>query len=195
MPKHNKRNRQPKKKRSPGIQSQALQLNKQLREVDMYVIDYIQGGIPDTANSAFDLYTQINTTTDYTNLVVTYGELAWMAVSFTFVPFLRNSALSTDYATGCFGVRQGIFDVTVSTKSVLNVARLPGSIDITNRNNWIYNTPIVHNEYFSATDTNTAQSEVPKVNYYFGLQNAATTNTALGFLHVRLSVKAKSKIE
>jgi len=170
------------------------QINRQLYEKDFQVID---GAIslPDGANTGFDLYTSINGVTDYTNLVVSYGEFQWIAVEFRYMPYFRYSAVVTDYAIGAFGVREGTFDVTVTAKSETAVLQLPGSFLVTNKDPFSYNTEIVHKTPISTSDTNTAQSEVPKVNFYVGYGTAATTNTGLGVLHVRLLVKAFSKKE
>jgi len=170
------------------------ELYKQLYEKDLQVIDtYINPN--DSALIAYDLYSVINTATDYSNVQTSYGEMKWIAVEFTYMPYFRYSATATDYAVGFFGTRQGVFDTTVSTKTAIQTAQLPGSKLITNKDPWKFKVPIVHNKPVSTTDTNTAQSEVPKVNFYFGWVTASTTNESAGLLHIKLLLNAYSKKE
>lgn len=171
-----------------------IQLNKQLYERDFQVIDAIIAP-NDAANVAFDLYTTLSSVLDYTNMQVTYGEMQWIAAEFNYVPYFQYSDVDTDSAIGCFGVRQGTFDVTVSTKTAGQIIQLPGSQVINNKKFWRFRSQIVHNNWVSTTDTNTAQSEVPKINFYFGYVTPASTNTGLGLLHIKLLMNCKAKKE
>lgn len=171
-----------------------FQLLKQLTEVDYLVVDYAVT-VNEVADVGFDLYTVISASTDYTNLLLTYGEIAYQSVTFSYIPFFTGSALATDYANGIFGFRQGVFDVGVSAKAIASLARTPGSKLIDNKSKWSCTVPIVHNKYFSSSETNTAVSDVPKFNYYFAWYNNASTNTNKGLLLIKLSIKARCKID
>jgi len=180
-------------KRTDYISDRA-QLTRQLYESDLYVIDLVTNP-PDNASGAFDLYSVISATTDYINMAVTYGEMQWLSVDFDYTPFFRYSATATDYSIGVFATRQGTFDTTVTTKSPNATAELPGSFIITNKDPWSFRSPVVHKLPISTSDNNTAQSEVPKYNYYLSWSTPATTNAGLGVLHLRLVMKCFSKKE
>jgi hypothetical protein len=192
-------NRKQQNKRKPrrkqlGRLTGKQELYKQLYEKDLQVIDsYIEPN--DTTNIGYDLYSVINTATDYSNMQTSYGEMRWVAVEFEYMPFFRYSAVVTDYALGYFGVRQGVFDTTVTAKSAIQTTQLPGSFQISNKDPWRYKTPIVHNKPISTSDTNTAQSEMPKVNFYFGYSQETSTNSSAGNLHIKLILYAYSKKE
>jgi hypothetical protein len=187
--------KQQRSRRGQGVSmSNKLQLYKQLYEKDLQVIDTLIEP-NDTTNIGYDLYSVINTATDYSNMQTSYGEMRWVAAEFEYMPFFRYSAVVTDYALGYFGVRQGVFDTTVTAKSALQTVQLPGSFQISNKDPWKYKTPIVHNKPISTSDTNTAQSEMPKVNFYFGYTQDTTTNSSAGNLHIKLVLYAFSKKE
>ncbi len=189
MQKLNRRNfKNKKQKRQPNL------LYKQLTERDMYVIDYLVT-VNETADIGYDLYTQISGSTDYTNLQLSYGEFSFRSVTFQFVPFFCGSALATDYANGVFGTRQGVFDTGVTNKTVAALIRTPGSRLIDNKTKWSMTVPILHSTFFASSETNTATSDVPKLNYYFAWLNNASTNTSKGMLAIRLKIQARSKID
>jgi hypothetical protein len=174
------------------LMNNRYQLTRQLFETDIYLVDYAFAPT-DNASTGYDLYSVISLSTDYSNNALSYGEMSWLAVEFRYMPFLRYSALNTDYAIGAFGTRQGVFDVTVAAKTYQNVIREPGSLLITNKDPFDLKTPITQKRFVSTTDTNTIVSEVPKVNFYFAWSNVASTSTVLGLLHVRLLVKYRAK--
>jgi hypothetical protein len=170
------------------------EINKQLYEQDVQVLDLVVP-ILESADQAYDLDTAISASVDYTNLATSYGEIKYVSVTFRFFPFFSESSLVTDYANGAFGVRQGVFDVGVATRTLAQVIRLPGAKLIDNKSPWTFSTEIVNSNFFPAGMTNTIVSSVPKVNFYFGWFNNASTNTNKGMLHVKLVCKARSKIE
>jgi hypothetical protein len=187
-----KRGRKHKASRKPNNNN--FQLNKQLYECDLQVLDIVVP-ILESADQAYDLDTTISSSVDYTNLTTSYGEIAYISCTFRYFPFFSESALSTDYANGAFGVRQGVFDVAVATRTLAQVIRLPGSKLIDNKRPWTFSTNIVNNKFFIAGMANTLVSAVPKVNFYFGWFNNASTNTNKGMLHIKLVTRARSKIE
>jgi hypothetical protein len=196
MTKNRNKNKRPGGRRNRRGRGRRMggELAKQLYEADVQVMDLVVP-ILESADQAYDLDSTISASVDYTNLATSYGELKYVYVTFRYFPFFSESALSTDYANGAFGVRQGVFDVGVATRTLSQVIRLPGSKLIDNKSPWTFSTPIVNSKYFPAGMTNTIVSEVPKVNFYFGWFNNASTNTNKGMLHIKLSCKARSKIE
>jgi len=167
---------------------------KQLFQVDMYVIDYTLA-LNETADLAADFYTTIFNSVDYTNLLLTFGEVSWQSITFKYEPYFVGSSLVTDFANGVFGIRQGVFDVTVTAKTIASTTRLPGSIQVTNKDKWATSQPVVHNHFFSTSETNTQVSDVPKINYYCNWFNNASTNTSKGLLYIRLVVHARCKVD
>lgn len=185
--KNNKRNRK-------TVNSGVAQLSKQLFEKDLYVLD-IGFSLPDSGNTGYDLFSVIATGTDFTNNALSYGEYSWIAAEFNFMPYFQYSSLITDQAIGAFGTRQGVFDVTVTAKTFLNVLREPGAFLVTNKKPWSFKMPITQRRYISTSETQTITSDVPKVNFYVAYSVLATTNINLGEIHVRALVKYRAKLD
>jgi hypothetical protein len=190
MPRKNKRRSKKQNKQN----NPKNQLYRQLHENDLYVID-LAVAVNETTDIGYDLYTAITASTDYTNLLITYGEIAYQSVTFSYNPFFSGSVLVTDYANGVFGTRQGVYDVGVTAKTIASLIRTPGSLLINNKQAWSRFYPIVHNGFFSSSETNTAVSDVPKFNYYFCWFNNASTNTSKGLLYIKMVVRARCKID
>ncbi len=156
------KNKQNKKKNN----KQMLNMQQQISEEDIHCVDVLIN-LQDAANVAFDQYTLVSASTDYTDLQSKYGMFKYQSCEVRFQPYFQYSSLITDSAVGVFAIRQGVFDVTVTTKTASNVARIPGSFTITNKNSWGIKFPI-SGSYFPSAMTNTAVSNVPKVNLYAG---------------------------
>jgi hypothetical protein len=167
---------------------------KQLKQDDTYVMD-TAFALTDNTNAGYDLYTVFSSALDYTNNIATYGEMKWLSVSFEFIPFFPSTTVSTDYAIGAFGTRQGLFDITVTSKTYVNVFREPGSFGISNKEKWKCTVPIIGCPYLSSSMTNTIVSDIPKFNFYVGWLSAAATATSAGLLHVSLLAKFRCKID
>jgi hypothetical protein len=166
-----------------------------LNEVDKYEVEYSIAAI-DSADIGYDLYSVVLANAlGYANLLPSYGELRLHSVSFQYVPYFAHSTLITDSSIGAFGVRQGVFDVTVATKTAANVLRLPGSLMVTNKERWNFTTMLVNSPYFTNTTTNLVTTIMPKVNFYFGWFTPSTTNSSAGRLLIRVYIHAKSKID
>jgi hypothetical protein len=182
------------KKKKNRNKKNGFTLTRQLSDVEYRVVDtYLD--VSDAANNAFDLFSIFAATTDYTDLFASFGALKWVSYEFKCTPFFHNSTLITDFAVGAHGVRQGVYDVGVTIKSISGVLQLPGSIGITNKTFWQGSVPINNSRFFPARDTNTADSLVPKVNVYFGYKVLATTNTNKSLYQMRLKLLCKCKIE
>jgi hypothetical protein len=186
----NKRNNKRKQKTSKI----SNQVQRQLFDADFYVVD-VRFSLSDVSDIGFDLYTQVAAATDYTNIQLSYGELRFISLQLDYKPFFQYSAVSTDYAIGAFSIRQGIFDTTVTAKTVSNVLREPGSILITNKSPFTMKQQITNSKWFPSAMTNTSVSEIPKVNFYAGWQTVCSTNTGLGQMHLRLCLQARAKID
>lgn len=195
MPSKNLQRVKNKKQRNQrGEFSEKQQLYKQLYEADLLVIDTVYTMV-DSASTGWDLYTQIAGSTDYTNALVAYGEMSWQSVEFNVVPHYHTTTLLTDFAQGAFAIRQGVFDITVTAKNFINVLREPGSFEISNKLPWFFRSPIVMKNYISTTDTNTAQSQVPKINSYCGYNVLTTTNSNQNQIHCKVLILFRAKID
>jgi hypothetical protein len=177
-----------------GLPSERMEIYKQIHEVDFLVVD-VAIAVPDTANTGYDLYTQIAGSTDYTNALLAYGEMSWQYFEFRQTPYFEHSTLQTDTAICAFGVRQGIFDTTVAAKTFANVLREPGSFITTNKSWFTFKCDSINKKWISASETNTIVSACPKVNFYYGLNGFASTNTNLSQLHIKIGINFRSKID
>lgn len=150
--------------------------------------------IPDSANGAYDLHDTISLSNDFIALKAEYGLIKFTKLIIDMEPYFPYSALATDQAVGAFGVRQGVFDNTVTVKNLADVSTLPGSILVTNKTKHTHITPIF-GDFFASNLQNTQTSDVPKVNFYFAWDTLATTNTDKSLFRLKLVVLAKSKLE
>lgn len=115
-------------------------------------------------------------------------------VSFKVVPAYAIPVALSDNAMGLFAARQGIYEASPLTQSVSTVTQYPGTRPLHNYRGRTYNFPIVSNDWFSNTETNTAVSDVPKFTYYCAWYKVATTNTAQSIVQVTVKLVAKGKL-
>jgi len=181
--------------KGPRIPSDKMILYRQLHEVDWREVAAAIV-FTDSADTGYDLYTSIAGTADYTNMVAEYGELQYCRVEFNYSNFITSgNAVTVNIANGMFGVRQGIFDTTVTVKNAFAVTALPGSITICNNRKFNYITDIVMKNFVASSTTNLITTNVPKVNFYGGWFTAASgAITNLGYIAIRVLFKCKSKI-
>jgi len=115
-------------------------------------------------------------------------------VSFSIVPAYLLTTAGSDNAMGLFGTRQGIFEASPLTQSVSTIIQYPGTRGLHNYKPRTYGFPIVSGEFFSNTDTNLANTRVPKFTYYCAWYKVATTNTAQSIVQVKVRLVAKGKL-
>lgn len=190
------------KKRSPknAITSRKgqgpISFYKQINESDYYIVDNILT-LTDAVSSAFDMFTSYSAVTDYTNLVILYGEFRTVSVHFRFMPYMTAPVVATDSAVGAIAVKQGKFDTAPAAISLGGVVSLPGSILINNMIPFNYSIPLsnVNSLWYSSGMTNTIVSTVPKLIFYANYGTLATTHTNSGLLHIRIGLQCRSKNE
>lgn len=149
----------------------------------------------DYQNDARDLFTYMSSgSADFSQYRDLYLNFKMVNVSFTVVPAFKLPVSLSDNAMGLFGARQGVFESSPISQSISTLVQYPGTRPLHNYNGRTYNFPIVSGDWFTNTDTNTAQSRVPKFTYYCAWYKVATTNTAQSIVEVKIKLVARGKL-
>ena len=179
-------------KRSKHSQQQLL--NEQIERPIYRVVDLFYNAVDDTADLNIDVYTLLNSSSDYADIKENFGEMRWDYLRVRAVPRHTYSTTATDYALGACAVRQGPYDV-ISTYSVTQVLQFPGSLLINNHDHFVLpEMPIAQSQYLPTNLTNSTSTSLPKLNIFFGWQTNASTATGNLCLHIQLGMYCKSRI-
>ena len=162
-------------------------------DVDHYVVDTLFP-YPDDIDSAYDLYTLLAAEVHYQTLQTRYGLFKIDSFLVESIPWIMYSSTFTDCAVGYFAVRQGVFDITVTTKGAGATFSMPDSRGINNHKILHYYYQLTDTQWYPGTQANTADSIVPKINVYFGWYHVATTNAHNGLVRIRVKMSFRNKL-
>ncbi len=191
------RNRKSRRQRGPGakrVHTQQQLLDIQVSRPVFRLIDLYYNAVDDTNDINIDIYTLLNSSSDYADLKENFGEMRWDFIKVRAIPRIPYSATSTDCAIGAVAMRQGPYDV-VNTYTVTQVLAMPGSLLINNHDHFqLPEMRIMQRDFIPTNLTNSTSTSLPKLNLFFGWQTNASTNTGNLCMHIQLGVTAKSRI-
>ena len=181
-------------KQKRNVHTQQQLLDQQINQPVFRLVDLFYNAVDDTADLNIDIFTLLNSSSDYADIKENFGEMKWQFLRVNGVPRHQYSVTNTDYALGAVAVRQGPYDV-ISTYSVTQVLQMPGSKLINNFDHfYLPEMPIAQQQYLPTNLTNSTSTSLPKLNVFFGWQTNASTNTGNLCLHIQLGILCKSRI-
>lgn len=182
------------RRKGKAMPNYRTEMVKQITQVDFYVVDWFET-FTFSNNNLNTLYSGIITSTDYTNLQISFGEFKILYIEIAYTPIMTTPLVATDNANAIFAFRQGVFEAAPAAKSAINAARLPGSKDVCKFIPFRSRFKIYDPKFFASTTTDTIVSEYPKVTYYLSPYLADTTNNTFGLFHMRVGMNVRNKIE
>ena len=149
----------------------------------------------DSANSAYDLFSSMASgSNDYSQYRDIYSQFRMVSVQFDIHPAFVNSSTTTDNAIGMFGVKQGVFEGTPTTVSVLTLQTYPGSELMHNQIPKSLKYKVYPSYWFQNNETQSLNAVIPKFIFYTSWYRTANTNTNQGIIRVRVWLQARGKI-
>ena len=190
----NKRRRSKKTNNRRGAHTQQQLLNKQIDRPIFRLVDLFYNAVDDTADLNIDIYTLLNSSSDFADVKENFGEIMLQFIQVRGVPRHAYTTTVTDYALGAVALRQGPYDV-VTTYSVTQVLAMPGSYLLNNYMTFVLpEMKIAQKQFLPSNISNNTSSSFPKLNLFFGWQTNASTNTGNLCLHIKVGILCKSRI-
>lgn len=151
--------------------------------------------LTDSTNTAQDLFTAMaQNSNDYSQYRDIYSQFRMLSVQFDIMPASINSTVNSDISFGLFGVKQGLFENTPATVSVLTLQTYPGSEYLHNMIPKTYKYKIYPSYWFQNNETQALNAVIPKVTFYCSWYKLGNTNTNQGLIRARVYLQARGKI-